>query len=131
MTAPAKKTPEPKKPSKTNLPKPDVDLLNDNLLVSLDPPEVMDLILKKGNKASLITLPDNSSAFAYLTGTVVAAGPGIYNIHLNDKNRPLERVPMDCKRGDHVIFERRHFTPFIFRGEEYCLLRDVNILAKL
>lgn len=55
---------------------------------------------------------------------VLAVGPGA----LNDKG---ERVPVDVKVGDKVIFSKYAGTEVKFDGEEYLILSERDILAKI
>lgn len=56
-------------------------------------------------------------------GEVIAVGPGRYE--------KTERVPMDVKVGDKVIYGKYSGTPFTVEGEEVIILKASDILAKL
>ncbi len=53
---------------------------------------------------------------------VLAVGPG----GRNDKG---DRIPMEVKVGDRVIFAKYSGTEFKQDGEEYLILRDSDVLA--
>lgn len=55
-------------------------------------------------------------------GEVIAVGAG----KLNDKG---ERVPMDVKVGDHVIYGKFGGNEIKVDGEDYLLMRDSDIYA--
>lgn len=55
---------------------------------------------------------------------VLAVGPGA----LNDKG---ERVPLDVAAGDKVIFSKYGGMEIKLEGEEYLILSERDILAKL
>ena len=54
-------------------------------------------------------------------GEIVAAGPGRF-----EKN---ERVPMDVKVGDRVLYGKYSGTEVTLDGETYLILRESDILA--
>jgi len=56
-------------------------------------------------------------------GEVIAVGPGRYE--------KTERIPMDVKVGDKVIYGKYSGTPFTVEGEEVIILKASDILAKL
>jgi len=57
-------------------------------------------------------------------GEVLAVGPGA----LNEKG---ERIPIDVAVGDRVIFAKYGGTEVKIDGEEYLILSERDILAKL
>lgn len=57
-------------------------------------------------------------------GEVLAVGPGV----MNDKG---ERLPMTLVAGDKVIFSKYAGTEIKFDGEEYLIMSERDILAKL
>jgi chaperonin GroES len=57
-------------------------------------------------------------------GEVIAVGAG----KLNDKG---ERLHMDVKAGDRVLFGKYSGTDIKIEDEEYLILREEEILAKL
>ncbi len=56
-------------------------------------------------------------------GEVVAAGPG--------RVEKGERIPMEIKAGDQVIYGKYSGTPYTFDGEEYVIIKATDVLAKL
>ena len=56
-------------------------------------------------------------------GEVIAVGPGRY-----EKG---ERVPVDVKVGDQVIYGKYSGTPYTFDGDEYVIIKASDVLAKL
>jgi chaperonin GroES len=56
-------------------------------------------------------------------GEVVAVGAG--------KMEKGERVPMDVKAGDRILFGKYSGTEIKIENEEYLILREDEILAKL
>jgi len=55
-------------------------------------------------------------------GRVVAVGQG----RLNDKG---ERMPVEVKEGDRVLFSKYAGTEVKLEGEEYLIMREDDILA--
>jgi chaperonin GroES len=55
-------------------------------------------------------------------GTVLAAGPGEYD----DKGN---RIPMDVKEGDKVLFAKYAGTEIKMDGDKLLILRESDILA--
>lgn len=56
-------------------------------------------------------------------GEVVAVGPG--------RIEKGERIPMDVKVGDQVIYGKYSGTPFTVEGEEVIIIKASDILAKI
>jgi chaperonin GroES len=56
-------------------------------------------------------------------GEVVAVGAG--------RREKGERVPLDVKAGDRVLFGKYSGTDIKLEGEEYLILREEEILAKI
>ncbi|NLU47562.1 MAG: co-chaperone GroES [Syntrophomonadaceae bacterium] len=57
-------------------------------------------------------------------GEVLAVGPGA-------RDEKGERIPMDVKVGDRVIFSKYSGTEVKVDGEEYLILSESNVLAIL
>ena len=55
-------------------------------------------------------------------GTIVAVGAG----KVNDKG---ERIPMDVKVGDKVLYSKYGGTEVHFKGEEYLIVSARDLLA--
>lgn len=56
-------------------------------------------------------------------GEVIAVGPG--------RVEKGERIPVDLKVGDRVIYGKYSGTPFTLDGEEVIIIKASDILAKL
>ena len=69
-----------------------------------------------------IIIPDSAKEKPQ-EGEVIAVGAG--------KREKGERVPLDVVAGDRVLFGKYSGTEFKLEGEEYLILREEEILAKL
>ncbi len=69
-----------------------------------------------------IFLPDTASKERPMQGEVLAVGEG----RLNDNG---ERVPMNVKVGDHVVFAKYAGTEFKVEDEELLILPEKDILG--
>jgi chaperonin GroES len=58
-----------------------------------------------------------------MEGEVIAVGSG--------KREKGERIPLDVKPGDRVLFGKYGGTEIKLDGEEFLILREEEILAKL
>ena len=70
--------------------------------------------------ASGLVIPDSATEKPQ-EGVVIAAGPGRFD---GD-----DRVPMDIKVGDTVVFSKYGGTELKYDGEEYLLLNSRDVLA--
>ena len=70
-----------------------------------------------------IILPDTAKEKPQ-RGKVVAVGPG----RLDDEGK---RVPIEVKTGDKVLYDKYAGTEIKLDSEEYLILRESNIVAKL
>ena len=70
-----------------------------------------------------IILPDTAKEKP-MRGEVVAVGPG----KLGDDGK---RLPMDVKAGDIVIYGKYSGTDFKIDNQDYLILRENDILAKV
>ena len=57
-------------------------------------------------------------------GTVLAIGPG-------DRNDKGERIPMDVKAGDKVLYAKYAGTEVKYDGKKLLILRESDVLAIL
>jgi chaperonin GroES len=57
-------------------------------------------------------------------GTVIAAGPG-------RRDDDGDRIAMDVQVGDSVLFAKYGGTEFKYEDEEYLILSEKDILAKV
>jgi len=55
-------------------------------------------------------------------GTVLAIGPG-------DRNEKGERIPMDVKVGDKVLYAKYSGTEIKYDGKKLLILRESDVLA--
>jgi len=81
-------------------------------------PIVKDEVTKGG-----IVLPDTAKEKPQ-EGEIVAVGPG----KLGEDGK---RIEMEVKKGDRVIYARYAGMEWKHDGEEYLILRESDILAKL
>ena len=74
--------------------------------------------------AAGIVLPDTALERPQ-RGNVVAAGPG-------ERSRETgEYIPMDVTAGDVVVFSKYGGTEIKIDGEDYLILRESDVLAKV
>jgi chaperonin GroES len=71
--------------------------------------------------ASGLVIPDTAKEKPQI-GSVIAVGPGA----LNDDG---ERLPMDVKEGDKVLYSKFAGTEVKLAGEEYLVLSSRDVLA--
>lgn len=88
-----------------------------------------DRIVVKANEgdqttASGLVIPDTAKEKPQ-EGKVIAVGPGRYN---EDGD---ERIPLDVKVGDNVIYSKYGGTEIKVDGEEYLILSGRDVLAIL
>ncbi len=72
--------------------------------------------------ASGLVIPDTAKEKPQ-EGTVLAVGPGRFN---EDGD---ERIPLDVKVGDVVIYSKYGGTEVKYQGEEYLILSARDVLA--
>ncbi len=89
--------------------------LNDRVLVSRTDEET--------KTSGGIIIPDTAKEKP-LEGRVVAVGPG----KLNDKG---ERIPLEVKRNDRILFRKYGGTDVKIDGAEHLILGEDDILAVL
>ena len=70
-----------------------------------------------------IILPDTAKEKPQ-RGTVEAVGPG----KMDDKGN---RIPMELKKGDKVIYQKYTGTEIKENEEDYLILREADIIAKI
>ncbi|PFG27176.1 co-chaperonin GroES [Corynebacterium renale] len=87
--------------------------LEDRILVQINEAET--------TTASGLVIPDSAQEKPQ-EATVIAVGPGRFD----DKG---ERIPVDVKEGDVVIFSKYGGTEIKYNGEEYLILSARDILA--
>ena len=87
--------------------------LEDKILVQINEAET--------TTASGLVIPDSAKEKPQ-EATVIAVGAGRFD-------EKCERVPMDVKEGDVVIFSKYGGTEIKYQGEEYLILAQRDILA--
>lgn len=93
----------------------DLRIIKDRLLIKPDPKE---------SKIGSIIIPDKYRE-SQETGTVVVAGPG------RRDNKTGEKIPMNCKAGDRVLFNVGQHEVINLDSETYFALNDSEVLAVL
>ena len=73
--------------------------------------------------ASGIVLPETAKEKPQ-KGTVLAVGPG-------DRDEDGDRIPMDVKEGDTVLFAKYSGTEIKMDGKKLLILRESDLLAIL
>ena len=73
--------------------------------------------------ASGLFLPDTAQEKPQ-EGDVVAVGPG----RLTDEGK---RVPMELRKGDRIIYSKYAGTEYKDGSDEYLILRESDVLAKV
>ena len=89
----------------------------------LDDRVVVEPVEAEEMTAGGIVLPDTAKEKPQ-RGEIVAVGPG----RLDDEGK---RVPMEVKKGDKVLYDKYAGTEIKLGDEEYLILRESNIVAKL
>ena len=89
--------------------------LNDRIVVKA--------IEQEDQTKSGIFIPDSAKERPQ-EGDVIAAGPG----RLNDEGT---RITMDVAVGDRVIYSKFAGTDFEDDGEEYLIMKEADVLAKI
>ena len=84
---------------------------------------VVQPILKEEVTKGGIVLPDTAKEKPQ-QGKIVAVGPG----KLGDDGK---RVEMEVKKGDIVLYAKYAGTEWKIDGQEYLILRESDILAKI
>jgi chaperonin GroES len=83
---------------------------------------VLEPVAKEETTASGIVLPDTAKEKPQ-EGKIVAVGSG----HLKDG----QRIPLEVKEGDRVLFSKYAGTEVKYEGKELLILRESDILAVL
>jgi chaperonin GroES len=69
-----------------------------------------------------IILPDTASKEKPMEGVIVATGPGKFS-------KAGDRMAMEVKKDDRVIFSKYAGTEIKVEGESYLIMREEDILA--
>lgn len=89
--------------------------LEDKIIIKQAPAET--------TTASGLVIPDSAKEKPQ-QGEVLAVGPG----RRDDKG---ERVPMDVKEGDRILYSKYGGTEVTYKGEDYLIVSARDILAVL
>jgi chaperonin GroES len=84
---------------------------------------IVEVLEEEETTVSGIVLPDTAKEKPQ-RGRVLAVGPG----SLNDKG---DRVALDVSEGDEIIFSKYGGTEIKLGTEEYLILRESDVLAKV
>jgi chaperonin GroES len=76
-----------------------------------------------GQTKSGLVLPDTAQERPQ-EGSIIAVGPG----RMTDEGK---RVPLDLKAGDKVVYSKFAGTEYSNDGEDYLILTERDILAKV
>lgn len=87
--------------------------LNDRVLVQ----RIEEMAMTKGG----IYIPDTAKEKP-IEGRIIAVGPG----KMSDQGN---RMPLQVKEGDRVLFSKYAGTEIKIEGEEYLMMREDDILA--
>lgn len=82
---------------------------------------VIELVEQEETTASGIVLPDSAKEKPQ-EGKVIAVGSG-------KVNNNGEKVALEVSEGDHIIFSKFAGTEVEYKGTEYLILREDDILA--
>ena len=82
---------------------------------------LVQIVEAESTTASGLVIPDSAKE-KQQEATVIAVGPGRWE----DDD---DRIPMDVKEGDTVVFSRYGGTELKYGGEEYLLLSSRDLLA--
>lgn len=83
---------------------------------------IIEAIAKEETTASGIVLPESAKEKPQ-EGKVIAAGSGRYENG--------QRIALELKEGDRVIFSKYAGTEVKFDGKEYLIMRESDVLAVL
>jgi len=84
---------------------------------------IVEVLEEEETTTSGIVLPDTAKEKPQ-RGRVLAVGPG-------PRNEDGEFVPMDVAEGDEVIFSKYGGTEIRLGSDEYLILRESDVLAKV
>lgn len=75
---------------------------------------------------SLIIVPEQPNNKKTQTGVIVAVGPG-----RRDPNNYSNHVPMDCEKGERILFACFIGYMVTMNGEDYVLIKYNDIMARV
>jgi chaperonin GroES len=82
---------------------------------------IVERIEEEEMKRGGIIIPDTAKEKPQ-QGKVIAVGPGKFD----DKGN---RIPMEVKRGDHILFGKYSGNEVRFNDKEYLIMREDDVLA--
>ena len=85
---------------------------------------IVEVLEEEETTSSGIVLPDTAKEKPQ-RGRVLAVGPGSRN------DETGEHVPMDLEEGDEIIFSKYGGTEIKVGVDEYLILRESDVLAKV
>lgn len=88
------------------------------ILVSVDPEE------ETKTSGSIIVPTAALANKKTQTGTIVEVGEGRRNPH-----NPTEKIPMDCAKGQRILFACFIGYPFVINGVEHVIIKHNDIMA--
>jgi len=83
---------------------------------------VIEPIIEENTTKSGIVLPDTAEKEKPQKGKIIAVGPG----KINEKG---ERIPMEVKVGDVVLFQKYSPSEIKIDDKEYLVAREDDIIA--
>ena len=84
---------------------------------------IVEALEEEETTSSGIVLPDTAKEKPQ-RGRVLAVGPG-------GRDEDGEYIPIDLAEGDEIIFSKYGGTEVKVEGEDYLILRESDVLAKL
>jgi len=78
----------------------------------------------KGTSDGGIIIPDVAKEKPQ-TGKIVTCGPGIFNPQFG------QEVPLNCKVGDTVLYQKYSGVDFEYEGENYLIMKESDLIVKL
>ncbi|MBD3327784.1 co-chaperone GroES [Candidatus Peregrinibacteria bacterium] len=96
--------------------------MSESKLRPLDDHVIVEAVSEEETHASGLIIPDTVSKEKPQKGKVLAVGPGKFN----DEG---ERIPLDVKEGDTVLFTKYGPTEIKIDGKELLVLSSSDLLA--
>src|SRR5688500_6773282 len=94
--------------------------------IKLKPPRSRVVIkaLDRDKPTTSGSLLPNTAKEKPMEGRVLAVGPG-------DRDDDGKRVPVELKEGERVLYQKYAGTEFKLDGEEYLILSEKDVLARI
>ncbi len=100
-----------------------IELLLHTVLIKPDKVEDTDIAIKRAKAAGIVVQLDKREEKAVEYGTVISVGPTAF--------KDYGRAPDILKEGDYVTYAKYAGKEIKHKGEEYLILNDVDVIAKL